>query len=46
MRPSLPPEAPLDPYIELAVDGTLKAQGHRSLKATNAAYPAFTVPPS
>jgi SpoVK/Ycf46/Vps4 family AAA+-type ATPase len=44
MRASLPPGASLDPYIEIAVDGTLKAQGHRSLKATNAGLPGFYRP--
>ena len=44
MRAILPPEASLDPYIEIAVDGTLKAQGRRPLKATNAGLPGYYRP--
>lgn len=44
MRASLPPGAPLDPYIEIAVDGTLQAQGCRPLKATNAGLPGYYRP--
>ena len=44
MRASLPPGVSLDPYIELAIDGTLKAQGHRSLKVTNPGLPGFYRP--
>lgn len=44
MRASLPPEAPLDKYIEIAIDGTLQAQGHRLLKSTKAGLPGFYRP--
>ena len=44
MRSSLPSGAPLDPYIEIAVDGTLQAQGCRPLKATNAGLPGYYRP--
>jgi SpoVK/Ycf46/Vps4 family AAA+-type ATPase len=44
MQDALPAGTPLDPYFELAVDGTLKAQGHPTLKADAGALPGFYRP--
>jgi SpoVK/Ycf46/Vps4 family AAA+-type ATPase len=44
MRGALPPDAPIDPFIEVAVDGILKAQGQLLLKSTAPGLPGFYRP--